>query len=365
MARIGLEKDCQWCTPALVVAVVLVGWFGFVHGPARPDQLRLRAEQTVERELAAAGFPWARLQSRGDSAVLVGEAPSDEARQAAAAAADILLSRFTGWPGVYAQVDKQLQVAAVGVADRQALGAARRAVARTDEPLDLPATSAGPATASAANTSAAGSATVSATSAAILAAGADTSSDAARAARSARAAAVAPRASATQVAALAPAAALAGAATTGAGNVLAPGAGATVRPDPACQRELAQAQQRSPLRFKAGAASLDVGQDDNVMALASLLKRCNVGRVLVHGLREAPGQVAAQPSSDGADAEGGSPSAPMGSLLLAQRRAQALRAELVAHGIAPARLQLGAGAREVLGDTPARVELTLAPADRP
>ncbi len=263
MARIR-EEECRWCTPALLVAVVLVGWFGFVHGPARPDQLRLRAEQSVERELAAAGFPWARLQSRGDTAVLVGEAPSDDARQAAAAAADVLLSRFTGWPGVYAQVDKQLQVAAVADADRQALGAARRAVARTDMPLDLPATSAGPATtASSANTSGPATATASgssaATSAATLAAGTETSSDAARAATSASAAAVATRASATQVAALAPAGALTGAATTGAGNVLAPGAGTTLSPDPACQRELVQVQQSSPLRFKAGAASLDVG----------------------------------------------------------------------------------------------------------
>ncbi|MBK6853302.1 MAG: hypothetical protein IPG93_17420 [Burkholderiales bacterium] len=370
MARIGLEKDCQWCTPALLVAVVLVGWFGFVHGPARPDQLRLRAEQSVERELAAAGFPWARLQSRGDTAVLVGEAPSDEARQAAAAAADVLLSRFTGWPGVYAQVDKQVQLAAVTDADRQALGAARRAVARTDEPLDLPATSAGPASAaSSANPSASATAAASGSSAAIsgatLAAGAETSPDAARAATSASAAAVATRASATQVAALAPATALTGAATAGTSNGAAPGAGAAVRPDPACQRELAQVQRSSPLRFKAGAASLDVGQEDNVMALARLLKRCSLGRVLVHGLREAPGQVAPQPPGDGANAEAGNGPAPMGSLLLAQRRAQALRAELVAYGIAPSRLQLGAGAREVLGDTPARVELTLAPADRP
>jgi outer membrane protein OmpA-like peptidoglycan-associated protein len=337
MARIR-EEDCRWCTPALVVAVVLVGWFGFVHGPARPDQLRLRAEQSVERDLTMAGFPWAKLQSRGDTAVLVGEAPSDEARQAAAAAADVLLARFMGWPGVYAQIDKKLQVAAVGDADRQALAAARRAVARADQPLDLPATSAGPAAATA-------------TSSAAAMAGVKQRADAASAATTATGTAAATSTSARQVAVLAPAA--------------PPAAAATVRPDPACQRELAQVQQGAPVRFKAGAATLDIGQDDKVDALAGLLKRCIAGRVLVHGLREAPGAAVTAPSTDGASAEGADKEVPMGSLLLAQRRAQALRAELVAHGVAPARLQLGAGAREVLGDTPARVELTLAPADRP
>lgn len=335
MARIR-EEDCQWCTPALVVAVVLVGWFGFVHGPARPDQLRLRAEQSVEQDLTAAGFPWAKLQSRGDTAVLTGEAPSDEARQAAAAAADVLLARFMGWPGVYAQVDKKLQVASVSDADRQALAAARRAVARADQPLDLPATSAGPAAATA-------------TTSATAVAGVKKPANVASSATAATAASAIT--TARQVAALAPAA--------------PPAAAATVRPDPACQRELAQMQQRAPVRFKAGAATLDIGQDDKVGALAGLLKRCTVGRVLVHGLREAPGAAVTTPSTDGASAEGADKEAPMGSLLLAQRRAQALRAELVAHGVAPARLQLGAGAREVLGDTPARVELTLAPADRP
>jgi outer membrane protein OmpA-like peptidoglycan-associated protein len=265
---------------------------------------------------------------------LTGEAPSDEARQAAAAAADVLLARYMGWPGVYAQVDKKVQVAAVSDADRQALGAARRAVARTDQPLDLPATSAGPAPA---------------TSSATAVAGVKELADAASAATAAI------PASAQQMAAGALAAP----------SAAPPAAAATLRPDPACQRELAQVQQRSPLRFKAGAATLDFGQDDNVMALAGLLKRCNVGRVMVHGLREAPGAQPAPASIDAADADGGDKAAPMGSLLLAQRRAQALRAELVAHGVAPARLQLGAGAREVLGDTPARVELTLAPADRP
>jgi outer membrane protein OmpA-like peptidoglycan-associated protein len=229
----------------------------------------------------------------------------------------------------------------VSETDRHALVTARRAVTRVDQPLDLPATSAGPA--SVANS-----------------ANARKSADAASAA-----AAAASRAAAKQVAALAPTAAAAAAATPGAGNALVPGAAALQRPDPACQRELAQLQQHSPVRFNAGAATLDLGQDDNVDALAKLLQRCAVGRVLVNGLREAAGAPSAQVPSDGADAEGGNKSAPMGSLLLAQRRAQALRAELVGHGVAPGRLQLGAGAREVMGDTPARVELTLAPADRP
>jgi outer membrane protein OmpA-like peptidoglycan-associated protein len=330
MARIR-DDECRWCTPALIVALVLVGWFGFVHGPARPDQLRLRAEQSVDHDLSAAGFPWAKLQSRGDTAVLTGEAPSDEARQAAAAAADVLLARFTGWPGVYAQVDKKLQLAAVSEADRMAL-------ARTSQPLDLPATSAGPV-------------------------------DTHKSADAAKAAAGSSRASTDQLAALAPTAAAATAAvapaTPVAANAAALGTGATQRPDPACKRELEQVQQRTPLRFKAGSASLDLGQDDGVESLAGLLKRCSVGRVLVHGLREASGAFPEARSGEGAESEGGDKASPIGSLLLAQRRAQAVRAELIAHGVAVSRLQLGAGAREVLGDTPARVELTLAPADRP
>ncbi|MEY2688615.1 MAG: hypothetical protein RL375_2813 [Pseudomonadota bacterium] len=331
MARI--REDCRWCTPALVTAVVLVGWFGFVHGPARPDQLRLRAEESVARELSAAGFPWARLKSRGDTAVLTGEAPSDEARAAAAAAADVLLARFVGWPGVYAQVDKNLQVAA-GAADRQALAAARLAVARTDEPLDLPATSAGPA-------------------AALATPGAPTPGEVNRAAMAAAPVASVPGAAAV-VASTSPAAP---AGTDASAQPLQ-------RPDPTCQRELMQVQQQAPLRFKSGAATLDYGQDDAVDGLARLLKRCQAGRVLVHGLREAPGAAAPSTTDETAEAEAGDKAAPMGGLLLAQRRAQAVRAELVARGVAPSRLQLGAGAREVLGDSPARVELTLAPAGR-
>jgi outer membrane protein OmpA-like peptidoglycan-associated protein len=134
-------------------------------------------------------------------------------------------------------------------------------------------------------------------------------------------------------------------------------AAAQVRPDPACQRELIALQQRAVLRFVPAAATLDVGQDDALDTLAALLRRCPAGRVLVHGLRD--------PLHASADSASAAPdNAPGGGLLLAQRRAQAVRAELVARGVALSRLQLGAGAREVAGDAPARVELTLAPAER-
>jgi hypothetical protein len=91
--------------------------------------------------------------------------------------------------------------------------------------------------------------------------------------------------------------------------------------------------------------------------------------VLVHGLRESPSGSAVVASSssthDGALVISAASAAQVGGgLLLAQRRAQAVRAELVARGIALTRMQLGAGAREVAGETPARVELTLAPAPR-
>jgi outer membrane protein OmpA-like peptidoglycan-associated protein len=123
------------------------------------------------------------------------------------------------------------------------------------------------------------------------------------------------------------------------------------------------------LHFRSASATLDVGQDEALDALAALFKRCPDGRVLVHGLRESPAgpalPAASSPGRDGALVMSAASAAQVGGgLLLAQRRAQAVRAELVARGIALTRVQLGAGAREVAGETPARVELTLAPAPR-
>jgi outer membrane protein OmpA-like peptidoglycan-associated protein len=331
-------EECRWCTTACLVAVVLVGWFGFVHGTARPDQLRLRAEDAAGTELASAGFGWARLRSQGDSAELVGEAPSEEARSAVYAAADVILARYIGLPGVYRQLDKKVQVRPVAAATVPAPAATPEVLDRSDQLLDLlPPTSAGPASAA----------------------------PAAMPAPAAAAAAVTAPASAPEV--RPPALATSGMATQAGGAAAVGAASATApltRPDPACLRDLAQLQRATPLRFKPAAATLDVGQDEAISALAGLLKRCPAGRVLVHGLRETP-QVLA--TADAAASEAGDYRAepPMGSLLLAQRRAQAVRAELIAQGVAIARLQLGAGAREVTGDTPARVELTLAVADRP
>jgi outer membrane protein OmpA-like peptidoglycan-associated protein len=335
-------EECRWCTTACLVAVVLVGWFGFVHGTARPDQLRLRAEDAAGTELASAGFGWARLRSQGDSAELVGEAPSEEARSAVYAAADVLLARYIGLPGVYRQLDKKIQVRPVAAATVPAPAATPEVLDRSDQLLDLlPPTSAGPASA------APGFMQAPAAAAAAVTAPAS--------APEVRLPALATSALATQAGGAAAAAAAAGAASATA---------ALMRPDPACLRDLAQLQRATPLRFKPAAATLDVGQDEAISALAGLLKRCPAGRVLVHGLRETP-QVLA--TADAAASEAGDNRAepPMGSLLLAQRRAQAVRAELIAQGVAIARLQLGAGAREVTGDTPARVELTLAVADRP
>jgi outer membrane protein OmpA-like peptidoglycan-associated protein len=358
------SEECHWCTTACLVAVVLVGWFGFVHGTARPDHLRVRAEIAAGQDLATAGFGWARLRSQGDTAELVGEAPSEAARAAVYAAADQLLARYIGLPGVYRELDKKVLVQPAAPAGLPTLGARPEALIRTNQPpvqplnqpldhplnqpIDLPPTSAGPSSPAPAALPAQAGATVPTAPAAMATGAAPPSSAEVRL----------PGALTTATATLAAGAAAAAGAAPAA-------AAAPTRPDPACQRDLAQLQRSTPLRFKPAAATLDVGQDDALVSLAGLLKRCPAGRVLVHGLRETA--LALAPPDAAASAVGGDPLAepPMGSLLLAQRRAQAVRVELIAQGVAISRLQIGAGAREVMGDTPARVELTLTAADRP
>ncbi|MFM2067071.1 MAG: hypothetical protein RLZZ584_1980 [Pseudomonadota bacterium] len=326
MARRNTES-CRWCPWVAAAAVSLVGWFGFVRGDARPDLLRQRTEAVANHDLAGAGYPWARLRIDGDSARLIGKAPSNEARASALAIAPQLLARFMGMPGVFEQLVPEIEVASA--AEQRALREARMALLRSGAEIDLPPTSAGWVVG--ASASAAGGSPAEAAS---PAAGTGAAPPAAPGAAQARIATAAP---------LPP----------------VPDAAAQVRPDPACQRELITLQRKHVLRFMPAAATLDVGQEDTLDALAALLRRCPTGRVLVHGLREPLHAPAAAASAHADDTVPGG-----GSLLLAQRRAQAVLAELVARGVARQRLQLGAGAREVPGDAPARVDLTLAPLER-
>ncbi|MEY4750414.1 MAG: hypothetical protein RIQ60_2628 [Pseudomonadota bacterium] len=339
MARIS--ESCRWCTWALAVAVLLVGWFGFVRGDARPELLRQRAQEQANREIAVAGYPWVQLRIEGNTARVIGRAPSDEALQLAQANLERLLSPYMGMPGVFARLQNQLEVmsAAEQQAARDARAAAAARLGASGAALPDRAALAVKSTAELKTAAAAGSAAVLAASAALR----DPSPL---------------NAAATSTASLSGAAAA---------------TDALVRPDPACQKDLDRLQQKRVLHFRAGSATLDVGQEDALDSLAALLKRCPDGRVLVHGLREPvsnPAATADASSAGGADgavpAGGAAASATQfgGGLLLAQRRAQAVRSELMARGIAQTRLQLGAGAREVAGDTPARVELTLAPTPR-
>jgi outer membrane protein OmpA-like peptidoglycan-associated protein len=297
-----------------------------VHGNARPDLLRQRAEQAATADLAAAGFDWVHVQARGDRAELVGRAPGEDARRAAQATAGALLARYVGVPGVFTGIDARLELAPAPVA--QAASSPAGAAAEPE----------------------AAAATPGASAAAPLAA---TAPAAEAAAAKASAAPTRPGASATVAAAPAPRSD-----TTVAAGVAND---AQLRPDPQCQRELQDLQQLHVLHFHAGAATFDLGQEVRLDELAALLKRCTAGRVLVHGLRETA--ALALTSADKSFAEGrGEPV--MGPLLLAQRRAQSLRAELVARGVAPARLELGASAREVSSDEQPRVQLTLTPQAR-
>jgi outer membrane protein OmpA-like peptidoglycan-associated protein len=351
MARRNTES-CRWCPWVAAAAVSLVGWFGFVRGEARPELLRQRTEAAANRDLAGAGFAWAQLRVDGDTARLIGRAPSEQARDAALAAAPALLARFMGVPGVFEQLLPQVDVASA--AEQRAVREAQIALLRSGADIDLPPTSAGPATRPAAlpapALSSAPAGASGAGSAAGVAAGVagevggEITAGAPAAGGNLKFAAAVPAAAPARAPVAATAAELA--------------AGALTRPDPACQRELIALQQRTVLRFMPAAATLDVGQDDALDSLAALLRRCSAGRVLVHGLRE-PLHSAGPSASATPDAL-----VPGGGLLLAQRRAQAVRAELIARGVALPRLQLGAGAREVAGDAPARVELTLAPMER-
>jgi outer membrane protein OmpA-like peptidoglycan-associated protein len=295
------------------VAVLLVGWFGFVHGDAQPEHLRARAEMQVNRDLSSAGFPWIRLRIEGNTARLQGHAPSEQAHRAALDSVPPMLAPYMGMPGVFARVQTQFELteAAAGLATQGSRDAAWLQ-AGTTPAMGLPATSSGQG-------------------------------------RPAPLRMVAP----DDAPAL----------------DLAPVDAPPVRPDARCQRELDGLQQAHVLHFRSASATLDVGQDEALDALAALFKRCPDGRVLVHGLRESPaGPALPAASSSGRDGalvmSAASAAQVGGGLLLAQRRAQAVRAELVARGIALTRVQLGAGAREVAGETPARVELTLAPAPR-
>jgi outer membrane protein OmpA-like peptidoglycan-associated protein len=297
-------------------AVLLVGWFGFVRGDAQPERLRSRTEMQANRELDRAGFPWVRLHIDGNTARLQGLAPSEQARRAALDSVPPMLAPYMGMPGVFARVQTQFELSNAGA--QPALQASRetpglQARASVGAAVELPAASAGAARAFASPP---------ALRMATVGAGLEPELDA-----------------------------------------------APVRPDASCQRELDGLQQAQVLHFRPASATLDVGQDEALDALAALFRRCPDGRVLVHGLRESPGgSDVVSPSSsshDGALVISAASAAQVGSgLLLAQRRAQAVRAELGARGIALNRMQLGAGAREVAGDSPARVELTLAPAPR-
>lgn len=323
------SEGCRWCAWAAAVAVWGVGWFGFVHGEARPDQLRLRAQEAANRELVEAGFDWSALEIRGEAATLRGKAPSEEARSTLNALAPTLLARYRGVPGVYASLDLRLEL----------MSPAEQATWRSSH--GLPVAAPAQVGASAADSAAAPPAPQ-----------VDVRSTASAGSKPVIEAAKAPVPDAAPLAAthnVVPASAPSS--RPGAANVAA--ATTLERPDPACQRELADRQRQQVLRFRAGSATLEVGQDDSLDGLAALLRRCPAGRVQVHGLREVHGAA----SNPDAQAAGGS-------LLLAQRRAQALRAELVARGLAPARVHLGAGPREVLGDDAARVEVTLAPGEK-
>jgi outer membrane protein OmpA-like peptidoglycan-associated protein len=343
MARRNTES-CRWCPWVAAAAVSLVGWFGFVRGEARPELLRQRTEAAANHDLAGAGFAWAQLRVDGDTARLIGRAPSEQARDAALAAAPALLTRFMGVPGVFEQLLPQVEVASA--AEQRALREAQIALLRRGADIDLPPTSAGAPARTVALPAAAVAPVPAVASAAAVAV------DAAGSSAGGPAAGDGDRKLAAALPAAAPA--RAPAATTAAELA----AVTQARPDPACQRELITLQQRSVLHFMPAAATLDVGQDDALDSLAALLRRCSAGRVLVHGLRE--------PLHSPAVSASATPDvlAPGGGLLLAQRRAQAVRAELIARGVALPRLQLGAGAREVAGDAPARVELTLAPMER-
>ena len=258
-------ETCRWCAGVAAVAVLLVGWFGFVRGEARPELLRLRAQEQLNHEFALAGHPWMNVRIEGNTARVQGRAPSDDALHTAQGKLERLLSPYMGIPGVFARLQTQFEV--MSAAEQQA---ARDTRGLQDGMAQAAAQSAPVADAEA--VAVAASASPSLTSATAMAI--STATTAAPVPLSASTTTVPPSPPPLAVAP-APAPAVIDAAAT-----------ATIRPDPQCQRELDQLQQTRVLHFRAGSATLDVGQDEALDSLAALFKRCPDGRVLVHGLRE-------------------------------------------------------------------------------
>lgn len=67
-----------------LIGLVLTGWWGVYQSPNTPVNLEARLEANANAALEAKGYDWARVEMRGQRAVLHGKAPSADAVQAAA-----------------------------------------------------------------------------------------------------------------------------------------------------------------------------------------------------------------------------------------------------------------------------------------
>ncbi|MFM2054512.1 MAG: hypothetical protein RL456_2549 [Pseudomonadota bacterium] len=97
--------SCPVCLLLGLAGLALLAWLLIGRGDGKADEVRRRTQADAAQMLAAAGFPWARLEIDDDVGRLVGEAPSLPQRAAAFAAAQVALMPMRGVPGVFARLE--------------------------------------------------------------------------------------------------------------------------------------------------------------------------------------------------------------------------------------------------------------------
>ncbi|MCA8902940.1 MAG: OmpA family protein [Hyphomonas sp.] len=80
--------------PVAFAGLLVAGWWGLYQSPQTPAKLEAQLQREANDALATAGYDWARVEMRGQRAVLRGPAPSEDA--VTGAAETVLASSWSG-----------------------------------------------------------------------------------------------------------------------------------------------------------------------------------------------------------------------------------------------------------------------------